>query len=96
MHTYMCVYIYAYVCTHTHTHTHTHTQPLCQEWVEQNMAGTGEKVDMDIMSQRAGIWEQISIIGVRNVRNVSRNPMGARAKIMQANILKSPLYSDFV
>ena len=92
------MYTHTHCLSHTHslTHTHTHTQPLCQEWVEQNMASTGEKVDMDIMPQRAGIWEQISIIGVRNVRNVSRNPMGARAKIMQANILKSPLYSDFV
>jgi hypothetical protein len=41
------------------------------------------------MSQRAGILEQISIIGVRNVRNVSRNPMGARAKIMQSVFMGS-------
>ena len=63
--------------------------PLCQEWVEQNMSNAGEKMHMDIMSQRAGILEQISIIGVRNVRNVSRNPMGARAKIMQSVFMGS-------
>jgi ABC-type multidrug transport system ATPase subunit len=57
----------------------------CQQYLEHNMTRyTGLPFDLNKKIHAPNMLEQMWVIGMRNFRNVARNPMGMRAKLFQA------------
>mmetsp|Transcript_94503 Transcript_94503/g.137985 ORF Transcript_94503/g.137985 Transcript_94503/m.137985 type:complete len:623 (+) Transcript_94503:57-1925(+) len=63
---------------------------VCQEYLRDALSCRtlkGPPLDLHTREDRPGIGEQMAILALRNVRNMVRNPMGLRAKLLQSVFL---------
>jgi hypothetical protein len=72
------------------------SSPLCSQFLESQLHFDGPALDLSSRTQRPSMVEHMSVIGVRNFKNMARNPMGMRAKFFQAIFMGGECFCAFV